>query len=79
MSADELREGMRVRFTHGPLGLLESPDAFKFAEPVVGAGDFGTYVGAHATLDDWHIIRVILPGYPDLYAPVHRGQFEVAS
>jgi hypothetical protein len=68
-----------VRFTHGPLGLLHDPDDYKFADHVASAGDLGVYEYEHPTLDDWHICSIVATGIGRLYAPVHRGQFEVAS
>lgn len=78
--SEQIENGTRVRFTHGPIGLLSDPDAMKFAEPVVQAGDFGTYLYEHPALDGWHIIEVVIPEVStNLYAPVARAQFEVAS
>lgn len=71
-------QGSRVRFVHGPIGLLSDPDGFRFAEPVAKYGDEGTYLGPHPQLDEWHMIEVLVPGEAgSFYAPVHRGQFVV--
>lgn len=70
--------GSRVRFTHGPIGLLEHEDAHKFAEPVAQAGDFGTYVREHPLLEGWHIVAVEMDS-GRFYAPVDRRQIEVEA
>jgi hypothetical protein len=64
-----------VTFTAGPLGLLEAPDAARFTEETVSAGDAGEYAGQHPTIPGWHLIRVERDGR-SLWAPVREDQFE---
>jgi hypothetical protein len=72
--------GDPVRFTRGPLGLLESEGDFRFAPETVSAGDSGQYVGPHADAklaeQGWHTIRVELEGELVRFCPCHEGQFE---
>lgn len=75
---EKLAQGARVRFTAGPLGLIEHPDEdFKFAPETVQAGDEGEYHSPNPNprLPDWHLIAVEVAGRT-LYAPVHAHQFE---
>ena len=66
------REGERVRFTEGPLGLVASVTDTRFRPETVTAGDLGTYVGPHPLLDEdgWHVVQV-----GELVCPCHESQF----
>lgn len=77
MTGDKIKQGTRVRFTIGPIGVLATPHDGRFADPIVQAGDFGTYHDTHAMIDGWHIIAVEING-ETFYAPVDRRQFEAA-
>lgn len=65
----------RVRFTRGPLGLLESEHSSRFVPEVVQKGDEGEYVGPHPVLAGWHIIRVTVDGQQRI-CPCAAAQFE---
>lgn len=66
------QEGDRVRFTTGPLGLLEHVNASRFADKMVAEGEEGEYVGAHPSVDGWIVVKV-----GELFCPCHPSQIEV--
>lgn len=71
--------GQRVRFTLGPLGVLDSVEAWRFERAiVVYDGDEGEVYGPHPNLSGWLLVTVMRPGIRSepYYVPVHRGGVE---
>lgn len=75
-----IAKGTRVRFTRGPLGLVDEFTGGMEPE-TVDVGDEGTYEEPHPALDGWHYIevevtsdggesRVLLCPCPDIYFEV---------
>jgi hypothetical protein len=67
------QRGDRIRFTVGPLGLLESISSTRFVDATVKKGDEGIYQGPHPliTEEDWHIVQV-----GEWICPVHGGMID---
>jgi hypothetical protein len=64
--------GDRVRFTKGPLGLVDLRDTSHFVERTVGVGDEGTVSRLVSNLDGWLYVDV----GDELYCPVHPHLIE---
>lgn len=73
---------MTVRFTAGPLGLVEHEQGTYFVPEVVSVGDVGEDVGLHPDPElaeaGWHLVRVRV-GERELFCPCHERQFEEVS
>lgn len=85
MESQTFTPGARVRFTRGPLGLLEAENDHRFAAETANIGDEGDYVGPHVNgelaAQGWHVVRVELEAAGATvvrFAPVHTSQFAAA-
>jgi hypothetical protein len=67
--------GTRVRFTKGPLGLMDDDSGLKFKELVVNAGDEGVVSARTTNIDGWLIVDVPAVG-ERFYCPVHPYMIE---
>lgn len=67
-----------VRFTTGPLGLVENEDQIGFVDETVKAGDVGEVIGPHPRIDGWLLVRVDVAGR-SLLCPVPAAWIEDVS
>jgi hypothetical protein len=77
MSTTTYKSGVSVRFTRGPLGLVTTAEQTYFEPETVKAGDTGSYLKPHPSLNEpgWHLVRVEIDGRK-LLCPCHEYQFE---
>jgi hypothetical protein len=75
MAQDTIRT-VPVRFTHGPLGLIDAANPYRFADPIVNVGDVGELIVEgelpFAVPEDWALVKV-----GELYCPTHPATLEV--
>lgn len=77
MSDHDYKQGDRVAFTSGPLGMIDPTvgGGFKFADETVTTGDTGTVaIGVGTMPDGW--VAVAPDAFPDRYVPVHPEMIE---
>lgn len=70
-----MKKGMRVRFTMGNLGVMETPRSTRFMSgALIQVGDEGNYHGEMELCGypGWHLIAV-----EGGFVPVHESQFEI--